>query len=121
MVNLLEALEKLYRKDCATVSPNPKCGNCEKIKNGNECELYQCYLALKKSIDKEEAKEPYYEADGYSEGHLVYDRAFCPNCNRLIEIGCEEQYSYCPDCGQRLDWSGLRSEDYSDEWSELNE
>ena len=36
------------------------------------------------------------------EHHPKYGRAtFCPNCNRM-DVEC---WSYCPDCGQAIDWS----------------
>ena len=36
------------------------------------------------------------------EHHPIYGRAtFCPNCNRM-DVEC---WSYCPDCGQAIDWS----------------
>lgn len=35
------------------------------------------------------------------EHHPKYGRAsFCPNCNRM-DVEC---WSYCPDCGQAIDW-----------------
>ena len=34
--------------------------------------------------------------------HPKYGRAtFCPNCNRM-DVEC---WSYCPNCGQAIDWS----------------
>lgn len=100
----LDALEKLYRSDCATVSPNPKCGDCKHIKDGNDCELYRSYLTLKESIDKEEPKEI----------HLAgpeFDNRFaaCQKCHRVFDLVCEERYKYCPECGQRLDWAKLET------------
>lgn len=54
-----------------------------------------CAHALKKAekqaveaLEKQIAKRPYYEGDGYDpEGELIYDTWRCPNC------------------GQRIDWS----------------
>lgn len=43
-------------------------------------------------------------ADGYADGYPVYDTATCPNCGRVFELCYEEEYKYCPDCGQRLGW-----------------
>ncbi len=46
-----------------------------------------------------------YEGDGYADGYMVYDAAYCPNCNRYFEDGSETwEAKYCPECGQRLDW-----------------
>ena len=55
-------------------------------------------------MDKEIPMKLVYEADGYSEGELVYDTAICPRCGRAFEVDNEEQYKYCPDCRQRLYW-----------------
>ena len=44
-------------------------------------------------------------ADGYADGYPVYDTATCTNCGRVFELGYEEEYKHCPDCGQRLRWS----------------
>ena len=50
-------------------------------------------------------KEPDYEGDGYDDnGNLIYDTWICPTCFKKYELDYEK-YSYCPNCGQRLDWS----------------
>ena len=46
----------------------------------------------------------YLEGDGYADGELVLDTAICENCNEHYEVDYEH-YKYCPNCGQRLDWS----------------
>ena len=49
---------------------------------------------------------PDYEGDGYADGHLVYDTAYCPNCRHGFEEGANDWSSaFCPDCGQALDWT----------------
>lgn len=45
--------------------------------------------------------------DGYSDGELVYDQAYCPNpdCTHEFEYGTTDwEMNYCPDCGQALLW-----------------
>lgn len=59
--------------------------------------------ALKKQIPK----MPDYEGDGYADGFLVYDTWVCPSCGRYYELDCNDGYIYCPQCGQRIDWSTL--------------
>jgi len=56
---------------------------------------------LAESLEKNKAKKPYLE------GELVYDTAICPNCGRHFEFEYEEHYKYCPECGQKLDWSDV--------------
>lgn len=61
---------------------------------------------VRKALEKQIPKRPYYEGDGYADGVLVYDTAFCPVCNHEFEEGINEWGSdYCQDCGQALDWS----------------
>lgn len=59
---------------------------------------------VKELIERDKPKMVYYEADGYSNGDLVCDMAYCPNCNHYFELGCDEQTKFCPSCGQRLKW-----------------
>ena len=54
--------------------------------------------------EKQTAKRPDYEGDGYFDGKLVYDTWICPCCGKHYEVDYDE-YDFCPDCGQRLDWS----------------
>lgn len=51
-------------------------------------------------------------ADSYDEeGNLIYDMAVCPECHREFEIDYDEHCDYCPDCGQKLDWSEVEREE----------
>lgn len=54
--------------------------------------------------EREAPKKPTYEADGYSDGHLVYDTWICPRCGKDYEVEYDD-YDYCPNCGQKIDWS----------------
>lgn len=56
-----------------------------------------------KALEKQIPKKPDYEADGYSDGQLVYDTWICPCCEKHYEVDYDN-YDYCPDCGQKLDW-----------------
>ena len=55
------------------------------------------------ALEKQIPKKPDLEGDGYADGHLVYDTWICPNCGVKYEVDYEE-YDYCPDCGQHIDW-----------------
>ena len=58
------------------------------------------------ALEKQIARKPEYEADGYADGELVYDYAKCPICGRDFEYGINDYgCNYCSDCGQKLDWS----------------
>lgn len=65
---------------------------------------YATINAVKIAINKQISMTPHLEADGYSDGELVYDTWICPNCETHYEVGCDE-YRYCPNCGQKIDWS----------------
>lgn len=56
------------------------------------------------AVEKEAAKKPDYEGDGYSDGHLVYDTWICPCCGKHYEVDYDD-YDFCPECGQCIDWS----------------
>ena len=62
--------------------------------------LEECRAA----VEKQTARRPDYEGDGYADGHLVYDTWICPCCGKHYEVDYDN-YNYCPDCGQKLDWS----------------
>ena len=60
------------------------------------------------AMEKQTAKQSYYEGDGYSDGELVYDTWICPSCGNHYEVDYD-RYDYCPNCGQKI------NEDWSDE------
>ena len=59
------------------------------------------------ALEKQIPKTPNYEGDGYINGELIYDTWICPCCGRYYELDCNDDYAYCPQCGQRIDWSTL--------------
>lgn len=65
---------------------------------------------LKEAIEKQMAKIPNYEGDGYYNGELVLDTWICPNCGNQYEVDYEE-HDYCPKCGQHIDHSTLTEDD----------
>lgn len=62
-------------------------------------------MTLKECVEKQILKRPHLEGDGYADGQLVYDTWLCPNCGTDYEVDYEE-YKYCPECGQAIDWRG---------------
>lgn len=68
------------------------------------------FKSLLESREKQTPKKPDLEGDGYGDdGVLIYDTWICPCCGKRYEIDYEE-YDYCPNCGQAIDWSA-RNED----------
>ena len=59
---------------------------------------------LQELVDKATPMKPYLEGSGCSDGHIVYDTWFCPNCNTSYEMEYQE-YKCCPECEQAIDWS----------------
>lgn len=51
--------------------------------------------------ERDTAKPPMYEGDGYSDEEMVYDTWICPNCGTKYEVDYDD-YDFCPDCGQRI-------------------
>lgn len=67
-------------------------------------------IDLNEAIEKQIAQKP---ANIKRDGATVSD-AYCPRCEYGFPdiggiseyYGLVEQYDYCPECGQKLDWSG---------------
>lgn len=82
----------------------------EHLANYQRCAEEHSQLAewlkeLKSFKEKDEAKAVRYEGDGYADGAMVFDYAFCPNCNHETEVDSENWgCDFCPNCGQRLRW-----------------
>lgn len=58
-------------------------------------------------ISRTEARKPELEGDGYDDaGNLIYDTGYCPKCHHEFEVDYDTP-TYCPDCGQKLDWRGV--------------
>lgn len=53
------------------------------------------------------AEKPEIYGDGYDDdGNPVYDKWKCPRCRESYEMDCDD-YDYCPNCGQKIDWEGV--------------
>lgn len=54
---------------------------------------------------KEIPQKPTFDGDGYApDGTAVWDEWICPYCGSRYEVDYDE-YDYCPNCGQRIDWA----------------
>ena len=57
------------------------------------------------ALEKQIPKKPTYEGDGYApDGTFVFDEWICPCCEKRYEVDYDD-YDYCPNCGQKIDWS----------------
>ncbi len=57
--------------------------------------------------ERQRGKKPNAWGDGYDDdGNMIYDMYDCPNCGKSYEIDYDN-YKYCPECGQAIDWSDL--------------
>lgn len=57
------------------------------------------------ALGKQIPKKPTYEGDGYApDGKFVLDEWICPCCETRYEVDYDD-YDYCPNCGQKIDWS----------------
>ena len=54
--------------------------------------------ALEKQIPKKVNLRHIRKYDGYDDGE-------CPNCGMSVSRECDGNDVFCPDCGQKLDWS----------------
>lgn len=68
------------------------------------CHKKEDYEKAKEALEKQNPKRPYLEGDGYWEGQIVYDTWICPCCEKHYEVESDD-YDYCPNCGQAIDWS----------------
>lgn len=59
------------------------------------------------AMQKYTAQTPELYGDGYVDGYLVYDEWKCPGCGESYETDGED-YNYCPNCGQKIDWSEFK-------------
>lgn len=65
----------------------------------------QAIKVAKECIEKQIAKRPDFEGDGYDEnGFIILDTWICPCCEENYETDYDH-YDHCPNCGQKIDWS----------------
>ncbi|MBQ7959762.1 MAG: zinc ribbon domain-containing protein [Clostridia bacterium] len=63
-----------------------------------------CIKEERKKLKKQIPKKPIITVDCFFNGQPIYDTWGCPNCGKVNDTDFED-YQYCPDCGQALDWS----------------
>lgn len=73
--------------------------------------IEKAFKVLDELVEKEKPQKLERYADGYDEeGNEVYDMSVCPECHREFEADYTEHFNYCPNCGQKLDWSEVEKE-----------
>lgn len=91
------------------------------VYNADEYTTIHQYLeCIEELVEKEIPKIPDIEGDGYADGELVYDTWICPNCEKDYELDYDD-YKYCPNCGQHIDWEGLKRFRDRNNWIEEDE
>lgn len=78
---------------------------CDAIDELQEYKKLGTLEKIREAVDKQNAKKPDYEGDGYApDGSFVWDTWVCPGCGTKYEVDYDE-HDYCPNCGQHIDWS----------------
>lgn len=88
--------EKNYKELCQRALVSEEVKQYRAIGTPEECRA---------AMEKQTAKRPEYEGDGYSDGHLVYDTWICPCCGKRYDVHEDGCYDFCKKCGQHIDWS----------------
>lgn len=72
-------------------------------------EMQMDWVAMKTASEtyrEEKAERPEMYVDGYDrDGNIAYTEWYCPRCYMCYEMEYGH-YNYCPNCGQKIDWSG---------------
>lgn len=70
----------------------------------NMCSAEEMKIAIE-ALEKQIPKKPDLIGDGYDDnGNLIYDTWICPCCETEYELDYDD-YKFCPECGQAIDWS----------------
>ena len=82
---------------------------------------YQAYREQQGAKTKARRPDGYpaYDQDGYP---LYEDAAYCPECRHSFEYNVNDWgCAFCPDCGQKLDWTMETEDDKEDPGEEVGE
>lgn len=110
--HMLGTLEEI-RESMQELSLHQYCGEyhcdvCALEERNAKLREYERILVLEEvrgAMEKQKAKKPTYDGDGYAQdGTFVWDEWICPKCGSRYGVDYDD-YDYCPNCGQRIDWS----------------
>lgn len=65
------------------------------------------YADFADMVERNKSYVPDLEGDSYDKCGIVFDTGYCPTCRHKFELDYSDRSNFCPDCGQRLDWSGI--------------
>ena len=114
---LQKALEysSVLNNCCAYVKECVYSGECHfgtEYASDSDCEERVVFQTIKEALEKQTQQTPDVWGDGYADGSPVYDSWDCPRCGWTYELDTE-QYEYCPNCGQRINWEGAEGNETS--------
>ena len=96
--------EKDLAEDYRMVLHEAESMGCNKIKALYNIPLKNMEMIVQ-ALEKQIPKKQTYEGDGYApDGTFVWDEWLCPCCGKRYEVDYDD-YDYCPNCGQKIDWS----------------
>lgn len=68
------------------------------------CDIEPYMNTIMESLEKQMPKKVIWENEKNSKTYL-FSWAYCPNCGSNMCDKHNEEFQFCPDCGQALDWS----------------
>ena len=96
--------EKDLAEDYRMVLHEAKSMGCNEIKALYNIPLKNMEMIVQ-ALEKQIPKKTIYEGDGYApDGSFIFDIWICPRCCKRYEVDYDD-YDYCPNCGQKIDWS----------------
>ena len=98
--------QRLQLKSIYEVCNDELCDSCNLCyAQGTTGEHIKSIEIAIQALGKQISKKPTYEGDGYApDGTFVFDEWLCPSCGKRYEVDYDD-YDYCPNCGQKIDWS----------------
>lgn len=94
-----EAIE-LIRMGINTLEGIENCGRVIEARKKKHIALYNIAI---EALEKQLPKKVEYEGGYIDNGFTKYRMAKCPTCDRWYSNN--DEVAYCPNCGQKLDWS----------------
>ena len=97
-IEIIETTKGLYKPKAVQDAFNMAAQALKEVQQYREIGTVE---ECREAVEKQKAKKPDYEGDGYADGHMVYDTWICPNCGERYEVDYDD-YKHCPNCGQAI-------------------